>query len=208
MELLCARELWGLFWEEVVSEEILFKCCRCCYFYTGWAWRLWDDATEWYIKCLQHGFIVKRETIRELLSIQDPVSVAFQIAWRLRQWKYCNPGPNFLWHVDRYDKLKSYGLCISGCVDGFSRRVVWPQVYSTNNNPRVILSYLVEAVKARHGCPRTIRFDRGTENVDVEQMQRFFRWEGSGKTVLFCSSNHNQRMESFWSILRKEKVQF
>ena len=27
-------------------------------------------------------------------------------------------GPNFLWHCDGYDKLKPYGLCIHGCIDG------------------------------------------------------------------------------------------
>lgn len=161
-----------------------------------------------HLKCIQQGFVVKRETIRELLSILDPVGVAYRSARRLRRRQYSNPGPNFLWHVDGYDKLKPYGLCISGCIDGFSRNVIWLKVYSTNNNPKVIASYFIEAVKARHGCSRRIRFDRGTENVAVEQMQRFFRREENGTSVLFGSSNHNQRIESFWGILRKENVQF
>jgi len=28
-------------------------------------------------------------------------------------------GPNYLWHVDGYDKLKPFGMAISGCIDGF-----------------------------------------------------------------------------------------
>jgi hypothetical protein len=36
-----------------------------------------------------------------------------------------NPGPNFAWHADGYDKLKPYGFPIHGCIDGFSRRLIW-----------------------------------------------------------------------------------
>ena len=31
---------------------------------------------------------------------------------------FCVQGPNYLWHVDGYDKLKPYGFCIHGCIDG------------------------------------------------------------------------------------------
>ena len=27
-------------------------------------------------------------------------------------------GPNYLWHMDSYDKLKPYGISIHGCIDG------------------------------------------------------------------------------------------
>lgn len=161
-----------------------------------------------HLKCIQQGFVVKRETVRQLLAILDPVGVAYRRAGRLRRRLYRNPGPNFLWHVDGYDKLKPYGLCISGCIDGFSRNIIWLKVYSTNNNPNIISSYFIEAVRARGGCSRKIRFDRGTENVAVEQMQQFLTRDRTGRSVVIGSSNHNQRIESFWGILRKENVQF
>ena len=28
-------------------------------------------------------------------------------------------GPNFIWHVDSYDKLKPFGFPINGCIDGY-----------------------------------------------------------------------------------------
>ena len=28
-------------------------------------------------------------------------------------------GPNYVWHMDRYDKLSPYGLAIHGCIDGY-----------------------------------------------------------------------------------------
>ena len=29
-------------------------------------------------------------------------------------------GPDFVWHIDDYDKLKPYGFTIHGCVDGLA----------------------------------------------------------------------------------------
>ncbi|KAG1930743.1 hypothetical protein F2P79_022072 [Pimephales promelas] len=166
-----------------------------------------------HLKCIQNGFTVKRETVRLLLSVLDPDGVAYRRARRLRRRRYHNPGPNFMWHVDSYDKLKPYGLCINGCVDGFSRNVMWLKVYFTNNDPKVIASYFIETVKNRDGCPRRIRSDHGTENVAMEQMQIFLRRDATDefafhRSFLYGSSNHNQRIESFWSILRKENIQF
>lgn len=28
-------------------------------------------------------------------------------------------GPNFIWHVDGYDKLTPYGITLHGCIDGW-----------------------------------------------------------------------------------------
>ena len=30
-----------------------------------------------------------------------------------------------MWHIDGYDKLKPYGFCVHGAIDGFSRRIMW-----------------------------------------------------------------------------------
>jgi hypothetical protein len=44
----------------------------------------------------------------------------------------------FTLYIIRYDKLKPYGICIHGAVDGFSRKVLWLEAATTNNNPEVI----------------------------------------------------------------------
>ena len=43
----------------------------------------------------------------------------------LKRRRYITPGPNFLWHVDGWDKLAHFGIFIHGAVDGFSRRILW-----------------------------------------------------------------------------------
>ena len=65
--------------------------------------------------------------------------------------------PKSIWHID--------GLCVNGCICGFSRKVIWLNVYQTNNDPKKIISgYFLEDDKANGGCPLTIRTDHGTEN--------------------------------------------
>ena len=93
-----------------------------------------------HLKCIQAGLVVTQSTVRCLLKILDPQGVQLRLRWRLRRRLYRNPGPNFLWQVDSYDKLQPYGICINGAVVGFSRVTIWLHAYSTNNNPRVMLA--------------------------------------------------------------------
>ena len=70
--------------------------------------------------------------------------------------------------MDAYDKLKPYGISISGCIEGFSRYIVWMAVYATNNDPRIIADYFVSSAARLGGCPERLRADRVTENEHVE----------------------------------------
>ena len=63
-----------------------------------------------------------------------------------------------------FDKLKPYGFPIHGCVDGFSRRILWLPVTRSNNNPVVSASYYLETVSALKLCPTLLQTDCGTEN--------------------------------------------
>lgn len=93
---------------------------------------------RWFhLKCLQNGFVVTQDIVRQLLLCLDPQGVELRKRKRLRRRQYANKGPNYLWHLDSYDKLKPYGICINGCIDGFSRQIIWLQAGKTSNNPRV-----------------------------------------------------------------------
>nr|XP_022287723.1 uncharacterized protein LOC111100295 [Crassostrea virginica] len=165
-----------------------------------------------HLKCIQNGFVVSQESVRLLLLLIDPNGVEIRKRNRLRRRQYSCSGPDYIWHVDSYDKLKPYGFCINGCIDGFSRRIIWMEVYTSNSNPALIASYYLDAVKLRKGCPRKLRLDRGTENSYIAQMQIFLRTnhedDESNACAIFGSSNHNQRIESWWGFLRKHCCQF
>ncbi|KAJ0069354.1 hypothetical protein NL108_004194, partial [Boleophthalmus pectinirostris] len=168
-----------------------------------------QDELETY-DCIQSGLVVSQRTVRCLLQILDPDGVELRSRRRLRRRVYANPGPNFLWHVDSYDKLKPYGICINGAVDGFSRMVIWLHAFSTNSNPKVVAGYFVNEVKEREGAPMRIRSDMGTENSVLEELQRFLRsnHENSDPCYITGSSNHNQRIEQWWGVLRKHHAQY
>lgn len=166
-----------------------------------------------HLKCLQKNFTVTQETVRLLLKALDPAGVDLRSRKRLRRRQYSNKGPNYLWHVDSYDKLKPYGIAINGCIDGFSRHIIWLEAGSTSNDPRVIAGYFLKAVYRGGGCPKTIRSDMGTENRYLEQIQLFFRRnieniDNVRPAFLYGASTANQKIECWWSMLRKHNSQF
>jgi hypothetical protein len=151
----------------------------------------------------EYGLIVTRNTVRVVMKILDSDGVESRSRHRLRRRLYNAKGPNYLWHIDGYDKLKPFGFCIHGAIDGYSRCVLWLEVSSSNNDPEIVAKYYTDYVNAIGGTARIIRVDRGTENVNVEAMQQFFRRlstdDFSGdKSFMYGRSTSNQRIESWW----------
>ncbi|XP_053398073.1 uncharacterized protein LOC123523442 [Mercenaria mercenaria] len=125
-----------------------------------------------------HGIVASRKQWLRFQRELDPEGV------RLRQFThriYINKGPNYLVHIDGYDKLKPYGFLIHGAICGFSRKILWLKVARSNNDPKVVATFFLEYLNAINviGLPRCIRTDAGTENVLVQDMQMAFRWEHS-----------------------------
>ena len=55
----------------------------------------------------------------------------------LKRKIYETNDPNDVYHIDGNDKLKKWGFYIHGGVDGFSRKVLWMTVSSTNSDPHL-----------------------------------------------------------------------
>jgi len=131
-----------------------------------------------------------------ILSALDPEGSELRKARRLRRRIHRVHGPNHIWHMDAYDKLKPFGFGISGCIDGFSREIIWLTVYHTNSDPRIIAVYYYETVSELHACPLIVQGDRGTENGIVKLLQTRLTEQQNGK-YLEGASTANQRIESF-----------
>uniref|UniRef100_A0A1X7VH64 Integrase core domain-containing protein n=1 Tax=Amphimedon queenslandica TaxID=400682 RepID=A0A1X7VH64_AMPQE len=52
-----------------------------------------------------------------LLALMNPAGSSMRSSRRLSRKVYLNKGPNDIWHVDGYDKLKPYRIAIHGCID-------------------------------------------------------------------------------------------
>ncbi|KAK6189737.1 hypothetical protein SNE40_001736 [Patella caerulea] len=146
---------------------------------------------------------ISRHSLGRIMRHLDPEGVQRRLRRRLHRRQYQSNGPNNLWHIDGWDKLKQFGMCIHGCIDGYSRRVLWLEASATNNDPYVICRYFSKCVRALGGVPKTIRADRGTENVNVEDMQCILRHlqEENPVSFIYGKSTGNQRIESWWSKL-------
>ncbi|KAK2832604.1 hypothetical protein Q7C36_016066 [Tachysurus vachellii] len=67
---------------------------------------------------------VKRDDVMRLLKELHPNWTEQRRRRTFVRRTYHSMGTNFWWHLDGYDKLKPFGFAISGCIDGFSRRVL------------------------------------------------------------------------------------
>ena len=110
--------------------------------------------------------------------------------------QYAGRGPNFIWHVEGYDKLKPFG------------RVMWLEVSTSNNDPSFVARYFVDCVRQVGGTARVVRADFGTENTYIAAIQQFLRHDStdsfSGEnSFMYGKSTSNHRIESWWFHLRR-----
>ena len=166
----------------------------------------------WRVLNVCSGIRVTQATVRTILNVVDPNGVELRSCHRLHRRLSFNRGPNYLLHIDGYDKLKPYGIAIHGAVDGFSRKIVWLEAGPSNNNPEYVARFYLDYVKRRGTVPLCIRMDAGTENVIIKDIQWTFRVCADVNTpippFIEGSSTNNQRIERLWGSLRLHVIDF
>ena len=153
---------------------------------------------------LKFNLNVSKEDVRMTLLKVDPIGVEIRRNKTIKRRIYQTNGPMDILHIDGNDKLKRFGFAIHGCIDGFSRKLLWLNVSTTNNDPLVIANYYINCVSTFKKAPRLLRMDKGTENIYCQDLQIF--WTKSESSYLNAASTHNQRIESSWSRLKKFKL--
>jgi len=98
-------------WVHISVEYLIVSCLHA---FVGRAGRLGGYRTMCQLLRQKHHMIVPHETVRVLLRQIDPVSVLNRRRHRLQRRTYCSRGPCHMWHIDGYDKLRPYGILISG----------------------------------------------------------------------------------------------
>ena len=110
---------------------------------------------------------------------------------------HVSQAPNFMWCIDGYDKLRPFSFPIHGANDGFSWKTLWLNICPSNNDPYITSYFYVNCISDLKCVPRIIRGDRGSINVVVVGMQRYFRREHQDfmpgySSFLFGISTKNQ----------------
>ena len=126
----------------------------------------------WHSLKTNYGIIVQGDIVMNIWKEIDPKGTNMRKACCLRRKKYVFEGPNYCWHPDDYDKLKPYGFPIHGCIDGYSRQILWLKVTKSNSNAKVPAAYYVDNMKELGVCPKLPQTDCGTENVLMARIQR------------------------------------
>lgn len=155
----------------------------------------------------EYDVIAKDLTVLKILRVLDPAGIERRSRYGLKRRIYTVLGPNFIWHIDGHDKLKTYGFYVHGAIDGFSKKLIWLTVATSNKNPHIIAFYYLNAIKKFKCVPTLLRSDAGTENPIVEGIHKALRQgqddELAGeRSYITGKSVHNQRIESFWAKLR------
>ena len=170
--------------------------------------RLLGYRAKWRKLQSKYDIYVRRSTVQTILCELDPDGSRLRKAHRLQRREYLNPGPNACWHADGYDKLKPFGFPIHGCIDGFSRRIIWLEIVRSNNNPHVVGKLYLDCIKEQKSCPAVLRTDKGTKNGIMSAAQCFLRRNHTDtdrgvRAHRYGSSHSNQRIEAWWAMLRR-----
>ena len=69
---------------------------------------------------VDHSLVVARETVRIILKTLDSEGALLRSRHRFRRRTYSVKGPNYMWHLDGFDKLKPFGFPIRGAIAEYS----------------------------------------------------------------------------------------
>jgi hypothetical protein len=138
---------------------------------------------------------VQRDRIRESLTRADPRNTAMRWASVITRIIYSVPGPNSLWHIDGHHSLIRWKFVVHGCIDGFSRRIIY--LFAADNNYDATVATMFRNTAQEFGWPSRVRGDHGGENNDVAALMIAIREENRGSFIA-GSSTRNQRIERLW----------
>ena len=111
------------------------------------------------------GYRVQRHRVRSSLNRVDPKNTVPRWGALVSRRTYFVPWANSLWHLDGHHALICWKFVIHGCIDGKSRKIVYPNC-STNNKAETVHNLFLISVE-HHGWPSRIRVDYGVENTLV-----------------------------------------
>ncbi|KAJ7670123.1 hypothetical protein DFH06DRAFT_1372925 [Mycena polygramma] len=116
----------------------------------------------------EENMSVSRNLVTEYFSIYEPELVKQRRKNRLRRKMFWAAGINDLWAVDQHDKWKyKFGLALHSGIDPFAGKIHWMKIWWTNSNPRLILSYYLDAVQELGFMPLVSQSDPGSENFGL-----------------------------------------
>eukprot|EP00111_Clytia_hemisphaerica_P020862 TCONS_00061539-protein len=91
---------------------------------------------------------------------------------------FVSEGPGWTYPLDGHDKLmgfqnSTFPVAIYGCLDTFSRKIIFLRVWTSNSDPNLIGRFYMEYLLDSKEIPTYLRVDRGTEIRTMGTIQAF-----------------------------------
>ena len=170
----------------------------------------------------EHDIKVPRHLVHTVLADLDPAGLdARRLQNKRKRPKIPFSSSRPLWVVslDGHDKLCGYQnstfpVCIYGCLDTFSRKILYLFVCYSNSDPRMIGKTYLEYLCREKMMPSFLRIDKGTETgkmatVHVYLINKFEVMDDPVEAVIYGSSTSNkierwrdlhERLENYFKI--------
>ena len=95
------------------------------------------------------------------MKVIDPDGVELRKKQALRRQNFFSRELNWAWNINGYDKLKPYGFLKHGCIDRYSRSILWLPIISSNNNLEIVVKLYLGLVKSVGGAPEKLLTIKG-----------------------------------------------
>ena len=141
------------------------------------------------------SIFVTRKRLRDSINRIDEEGRIERRSIKHIRGTYDNAGPNDTWHCDGNHKLVKSKMVIHGCIDGFSRKIIYLRI-TDNNLSQTVADIFIQAAIC-HGVPHRVRQDYGGENIKVGAYM--YRQTGDRySSISLGSSVNNDRIERLW----------
>jgi hypothetical protein len=173
----------------------------------------------------RHHIRIRFNDMKDVLRELDPINVRHRQPGMQSnpRGEYICQGPDEVWSIDGYDKLKRWGINVYGAIDAYSRRILWMYTGITNRTQVSVALQYCKAVKFHNKFPRIIRSDRGVETsilADIQYDLGVVDMDDKGisptdehgevldewplrEFYVYGTSTKNIRIESWWRLLRR-----
>ncbi|KAI6023297.1 hypothetical protein EDC04DRAFT_2574814 [Pisolithus marmoratus] len=128
----------------------------------------------------EQNMSVSRSVIHDYFATYKPHLIH---QWKARHLQCCQfwaAGVNDIWVVDQHDKWIHFGLALHTGIEPFSGKILWIQIWHSNRNPQLILTYYLDVVKELGFIPLITQSDPGSKNFGIANTQTMLcQWHDS-----------------------------
>ena len=163
----------------------------------------------------EHSIFVPRKLVSDIMWDLDPQGVEARKLRKKKKGKtkpFICDGPNWLFYLDGLDKMmgfqiSNFPLALYGCLDTFSRKILFLHVWTGNSDPLVIGKFYMMYLNKAKIIPNYLRIDKGTETGVMASIHAYLRskcgdMQDPTDAVIYGPSTSN-KIERWWKDLHE-----